>query len=68
LRPLGKSLINPELLSKLLDIVEQAPLPAKYSRGRLFTMTFAEVLICNQAVAQAEACRYKALLLERNSA
>jgi hypothetical protein len=26
------------------DIVEQAPSPAKYSRGRLFTMVFAEVL------------------------
>jgi hypothetical protein len=42
-RPLRESFINPKVLLINQYIVEQAPSPAKYSRGRLFYMTFAEV-------------------------
>jgi hypothetical protein len=43
LRPLRKSLISPKIDLINQYIVEQAPSPAKYSRGRLFYMLFAEV-------------------------
>jgi hypothetical protein len=42
LRPLQKSLLNPKVILINQPIVEQAPSPAKYSRGRLFYMIFAE--------------------------
>ena len=43
LGPLRKSFRKLKILSITQYLVEQAPSPAKYSRGRLFYMIFAEV-------------------------
>lgn len=44
LRTLRKSFRNPKTPFIIQDIVEQAPSPAQYSRGRLFDTIFAEIL------------------------